>query len=137
RARENRMRRQASLKLLAGDGAVLPFGDNTLHGITSFFALHHVDGPERLLMEADRVLAHDGALLIMDFRRDMSRLLFRMLDASWQCAFFFSAGRYGFRDSVQSAWRPEEIKSLLARNHLGRFQVHANAVELWITGPAS
>ncbi|MCP4666884.1 MAG: class I SAM-dependent methyltransferase, partial [Deltaproteobacteria bacterium] len=46
RARENRMRRQASLKLLAGDGAVLPFGDNTLHGITSFFALHHVDGPE-------------------------------------------------------------------------------------------
>ena len=134
RAKENRTRRQASLKLLAGDGEILPFGDKTLDVITSFFALHHMDEPERLLKEVDRVLASDGELLIMDFRRDMSRPLFRMLDASWQFAFFFSAGRYGFRDSVRSAWQPREIKSILEQNDLGRFQVRANAVELWITG---
>ncbi len=133
RAKENRIRRQASLKLLAGDGEILPLGDNTLHVITSFFALHHMDEPERLLKEVDRVLTSDGDLLIIDFRRDMSGPLFHVLDASWQFAFFLSAGRYGFRDSVRSAWQPDEIKSILARNNLFRFQVHANAVELWST----
>jgi demethylmenaquinone methyltransferase/2-methoxy-6-polyprenyl-1,4-benzoquinol methylase len=120
--------------LLAGDGEALPFANNTLHVITSFFSLHHMDRPERLLKEVDRVLSSDGELLIMDFRRDMPRPLFRILDASWQFAFFFSPGRYGFRDSVQSAWRPGEIKSMLDRHDLGRFQVRSNAMELWITG---
>ena len=109
-AKENRMRRHTSLILLAGDGEVLPFGDNSLHVVTSFFALHHMERPENLLKEVDRVLASDGELLIMDFRRDMPRPIFRMLDASWQFVFFFSAGRYGFRDSVRSAWQPGEIK---------------------------
>jgi ubiquinone/menaquinone biosynthesis C-methylase UbiE len=134
KAKENRRRRQASLRLLAGDGEILPFGDHSFHVITSFFALHHMEAPERLFKEVDRVLASDGVLLIMDFRRDMSPFLFRMLNALWQFAFFFSAGRYGFRDSVRSAWQPREIKRILERNDLGRFQIRANALELWITG---
>jgi ubiquinone/menaquinone biosynthesis C-methylase UbiE len=93
-----------------------------------------MDEPEKLLKEIDRVLASDGALLIIDFRRDMPRVLFRLLDASWQLAFCLSPGRFGFRDSVRSAWLPEEIKGILDRYDLGRFRVRANQLELWITG---
>ena len=123
---------KVSLPLLAGDGEVLPIEADTLDVITSFFALHHMDHPERLLKEADRVLKSDGRLLVIDFRRDMSSGLFRILDALWQIVFFCSAGRFGFRNSVRSAWRPDEIESILNQNNLGRFQVHANRMELWI-----
>jgi ubiquinone/menaquinone biosynthesis C-methylase UbiE len=120
------------LSLVAADGEALPFRDNAIHVITSFFALHHMDRPERLLGEVDRVLRGHGSVLIMDFRRDMSGGLYRLLDLLWQIAFFHSAGRFGFRDSVHSAWRPDEIRGILTRNGLGRFIVHTNGLELWI-----
>ena len=125
-------KRGVPLTLLAGDGEVLPFGAETLDVVTSFFALHHMDQPERFLKEMGRVLKPDGTLLVIDFRRDMPPGLFRILDALWQVVLFCSAGRFGFRDSVRSAWRPDEIESILDRNNLSRFRVHTSRMELWI-----
>ena len=122
------------LDFLAGDGQCLPFESNTLDVITSFFALHHMDHPEKFLLEMDRVLKSNGSLLIIDFRRDMSLGLFRLLDALWQIVFYFSAGRFGFRNSVHSAWHPNEIKSILSQNNISRFRVYTNRFELWIIG---
>lgn len=125
-------RRQVPLILLAGAGEFLPFKAETLDVMTSFFVLHHMDQPERLLKEVDRVLKPDGTVLIIDFRRDMSPGLFRLLDTLWQLVFCRSAGRRGFRDSVRSAWRPDEIETILHENDLGRFRVCANRMELWV-----
>jgi ubiquinone/menaquinone biosynthesis C-methylase UbiE len=132
-ARIHCIKKKVPLELLAGDGEILPFRDDALHGVTSFFALHHMDRPQRLFKEIDRVLAPKGPLLLIDFRRDMSPPLFHVLDASWQLAFLASPGRYGFRNSVRSAWRAGEITEMLKRNEIQRFQVHTNRLELWIT----
>ena len=121
------------IDLLVGNGLCLPFKSGSIDIIISFFALHHMEHPEKLLMEADRVLKPDGRLLIIDFRRDMPRALFILLDTIWQLFFLFSSGRRGFHDSVPSAWRPDEIESILSKNNLSRFRVNTTKTELWIT----
>lgn len=134
KATANRDQMALSVSFLSGDGESLPFCDQSIDVVTSFFALHHMDRPDRFLAEADRVLKPDGRLLIIDFRRDMSRFVFGLLNTVWQLIFFFSSGRFGFRDSVLSAWRPDEIETFFDRNRLNRFDVHTNGVELWIVG---
>ena len=125
-------KKQAPLLLAAGDGQQLPYKDNVFDVIISFFALHHMDRPEDVLREVDRVLRPGGRLLIMDFRRDMARGLFALANSLWQLAFFLSSGRKGFYQSVRSSWQPQEIIDILSKYGLTRFQVHANPMELWI-----
>jgi ubiquinone/menaquinone biosynthesis C-methylase UbiE len=131
-ARRNSKPKGVCFPLLAANGESLPFKEKSMDLITSFFSLHHVDHPGMLLKEADRVLRPDGSLLIMDFRRDMPKLLFYLLNICWQTMFWFSPGRFGFRDSVYSSWQPKEIENILAENRLHRFRVHVNPLELWI-----
>lgn len=116
----------------AADGEFLPFRENSMDVVTSLFSLHHMDRPAMLLREADRVLKPGGQLLIIDFRRDMSKGLFSILNSLWQAFFLFSEGRKGFFDSVRSAWRPEEIEDILKENALSRFSVKWNPMELFI-----
>jgi len=125
-------KKHVQLLLAAGDGQQLPYKDNAFDVIISLFALHHMDRPEDLLHEVDRVLKPGGRLLLMDFRRDMPRGLFMLVNSLWQLVFFFSSGRKGFCLSVRSAWQPNEIADILSRYGLKRFQVHANPMELWI-----
>ncbi len=121
------------LMLSIGDGECLPFGSGKIDGVISLFAMHHMDHPERLLQEIDRVLKPGGPLLIIDFRRDMPGWLFKIVNTLWQAAFLISAGRTGFADSVRSAWRPDEIESILKQTRIDRFKVYTNRMELWVT----
>ena len=120
------------LALSVGDGESLPFGSGKIDGVISLFAMHHMDHPDRLLLEIDRVLKPGGPLLIIDFRRDMPAWLFKTINTLWQAAFLISAGRSGFADSVRSAWRPDEIESILKQTGIDRFKVHTNRMELWV-----
>ena len=128
----HRKRMKVKTVFLSGNGETLPFRDYCLDVVTSFFTLHHMDQPEKFLKEANRVLKPDGRLLIIDFRRDMPRVLYSLLNGMWQLFFFFSSGRFGFRDSAFSAWQPDEIERIIARNDLNRFGVRSNPMELWI-----
>jgi len=121
------------LPVLAGDGQSLPFGTDKADCVICLFAMHHMDHPDRLLSEIDRVLKPGGALLIIDFRRDIKGLLFGIINTAWQAGFFFSAGRRGLGDSVRSAWLPLEIEDILKQGGIGRFNVRTNMLELWIT----
>jgi ubiquinone/menaquinone biosynthesis C-methylase UbiE len=125
-------KKHVPLLFAAGDGQQLPYGDNAFDVIISLFALHHMDRPEDLLREVDRVLKPGGRLLIIDFRRDMAYGLFALANSLWQLFFFLSSGRKGFSQSVRSAWRPDEIANILNSCGIRRFQVHANPMELWI-----
>jgi ubiquinone/menaquinone biosynthesis C-methylase UbiE len=120
------------MPLTAADGESLPFKDNSMDVVASLFSLHHMDHPGRLFREADRVLKPEGSLLIIDFRRDMSKGLFLVLNTFWQTMFFFSAGKTGFRDSVRSAWRPQELENILNENDIHRFVVKSNPMELFV-----
>lgn len=132
-ARSHASKAGLPLALSVGDGECLPFGSGKIDGVISFFAMHHMDHPERLLQEIDRVLKPGGPLLIIDFRRDMPGWLFKIVNTLWQAAFLISAGRTGFTDSVRSAWRPDEIESILKQTRIDRFKVYTNRMELWVT----
>ncbi|MBW1641429.1 MAG: class I SAM-dependent methyltransferase [Deltaproteobacteria bacterium] len=132
KAKENRKILDEKIGLLASDGELLPFRPNSIDVVTSFFVLHHIDSPGRLLNEIDRVLKPNGVFLSIDFRRDMPRLLFHTLNTLWQSVFFFSSGRFGIRDSIRASWSSVEIDSILVQNNLNGFKIHVNPMELWI-----
>ncbi len=121
------------LPLFVGDGESLPFGSGKVDGVVSLFAMHHMDRPERLLQEIDRILKPDGLLLIIDFRRDMSQWLFTLLNTIWRTVFLFSTARKGFGESALSAWTQDEIQSILDKNNIKQFEVRTNKMELWVT----
>jgi len=125
--------RGARLRLLAGDGLHLPFGPAVFDVVVCLFTLHHVDHPEAFLQEACRVLQPSGLLFVLDFRRDMGRLRFRCFDILWRTIFCLSAGRQGFSESVQSAWRPAEIEALTVESRLDTLTVHGTKTELIIS----
>lgn len=132
KAAKNRDCLNRDLDLVAGDGEVLPFGNNTFDVVTSFFAVHHMERPDELLAEVDRVLKNGGVLLLIDFRRDMAGLLFRLIDLCWQVVFFFSAGRYGLRESIRSAYTPAELNRAMREKGNDRFRVYTNPIEIII-----
>jgi ubiquinone/menaquinone biosynthesis C-methylase UbiE len=132
-AKEHATKNELALPLCMGDGESLPFGTGKMDGVISFFAMHHMDHPERLLLEVDRVLKPDGWLLLIDFHRDMSRWLFRFMNGMWQSIFMFSDAKKGFVNSVRSAWRKDEMHDILKKHDLERFKVHTNRLELWVT----
>lgn len=132
-AKAHALKADLRLPLLVGDGESLPFGTGKVDGVISLFAMHHMDRPERLLQEIDRVLKPYGLLLIIDFRRDMSRWLFTLVNSIWRTVFLFSAARKGFAESARSAWTQDEIQSILEKKNISRFKVRTNKMELWVT----
>lgn len=132
-ARHHSRRMAVELPLLCAQGESLPFGDNTLDMAISFFTMHHIDEPGRLLAEVDRVLKPDGKFLLIDFRRDMPAFIYHAMNAFWQLAFLFSPGRRGLMESIDSAWTPAEISESLTANGLSRFRVSQSRTELLIT----
>lgn len=132
-AKDHAVRTGRPLPLCVGDGESLPFGTGKMDGVISLFAMHHMDHPDRFLQEIDRVLKPGGLLLIIDFHRDMSRWLFRLINTMWQTIFMFSAAKKGFSDSSLSAWRKNEIQNILEKYHIERFKVRTNRLELWVT----
>lgn len=121
-----------SVPFFVGDGQCIPVSSSKIDAVISLFAIHHMDQPDHLLAEIDRVLKPKGSLLIIDFRRDMSGWLFGLINTLWRTFFLMSVGRSGFSESVHSAWRPDEIKEFLGQKRLDRFRVHTNRMELWV-----
>ena len=132
KAVENKTILNEKIDLLTGNGECLPFRSKSIDMITSFFALHHIDRPEYLLKEIERVLKPNGVVLCIDFRRDVYKMVYYTLNLFWQTAFFFTKGRFGFQSSVQSAWRSAEIETTLKQHNISGFQTHTNLMELWI-----
>jgi ubiquinone/menaquinone biosynthesis C-methylase UbiE len=128
-----RTRGRGALSLLAADSGRLPLASGSCDAVLSFFALHHMDRAEAVLAEIGRVLKPEGTLLIIDFRRDMPKPLYRILDGAWRTVFAASPSRDGLRRSIASAWRPDEIEAMLERRGLTRFQVTTTRTELCIT----
>jgi ubiquinone/menaquinone biosynthesis C-methylase UbiE len=133
KALNHKERMGSSMPLTAAEGESLPFKNNSIDIVISLFSLHHMDNPGKLFREVDRVLKPEGTLLIIDFRRDMSRALFILLNNLWQVLFYFSAGRRGFYDSARSAWTPTELKLILDESNISRYNVNSNPMELFVT----
>ena len=122
-----------TLPLLCADGTALPFKDNSLDMIMSFFCMHHINDPGFFLQEVDRVLKKDGKLLILDFKRDIPAILEKGMNIFWRVGFIFSSGKNGLKESIDSAWTKGEIEASLQEYGLTRFLVHETRTELLVT----
>lgn len=67
-----------AVRLIEGRLEHLPMGDASFDAVTCFNALHFSAVPEAVLNEFHRVLAPDGRLVIVDWRRDW--LMMPLLD---------------------------------------------------------
>ncbi len=132
-ARHHSERMAVPLRLVSGEGEHLPFADNSLDMVISFFTMHHINNPGALLAEVDRVLKDDGKFLLIDFRRDMPAFIYKIMNGFWQLAFCLSPGRKGLMESIDSAWTAAEITADLAARGLQRFQINETRTELLIT----
>jgi ubiquinone/menaquinone biosynthesis C-methylase UbiE len=132
-ARHHSKRMGVKLPLLCADGTVLPFKDNSLDMMVSFFCMHHINEPGIFLTEIDRVLKEDGKLLILDFKRDIPVFLEKSMNLLWKLGFIFSSGKNGLKESIDSAWTKAEIDKAIYRQNLSRFLVHETRTELLVT----
>ena len=66
-----RERLPASVRLVEGHLERLPMEENSFDAVTCFNALHYSNTPETVLSEFRRVLAPDGRLVVVDWRRDL------------------------------------------------------------------
>jgi ubiquinone/menaquinone biosynthesis C-methylase UbiE len=69
----------SGIKFKIGSADSLPFSDNSIDMVVSSLSLHHWEDPLESLKEINRVLRHNGKLLLFDFRRDARRLFYGLL----------------------------------------------------------
>ncbi len=132
-ARHHARRMATTLPLICADGTLLPFSDQSLDMVLSFFCMHHINEPGFFLQEIDRVLKKDGKVLILDFKRDIPVVLDKGMNLLWKLGFLCSSGKNGLKESIDSAWTRAEIRAVIKERQLNRFLVHETRTELLVT----
>lgn len=110
-------------------GARMPFDDDTFDAVFSNGSLHEWSGVSQTLSEIWRVLKPSGRVFISDLRRDM------IAPVKW---FMWLATkpktiRPGLITSINAAYAPAEVRSLLHDSQFMRFTVSSNLMGLQVT----
>lgn len=113
-----------------GDCNHLPFPDQTFDAVFSNGSLHEWAEPEAAFNEIWRVLKPGGKYFISDLRRDMNIFVLGFLWLGVRPI----AMRPGLLTSVGAAYVPTELRELLAKTHLKKANVSANAIGVEISG---
>jgi len=113
-----------------GNGDKLPFEDETFEAVFTNGSLHEWANPRGVLAETWRVLKPNGRYFISDLRRDMNPLVRAFL---WLGTRPVSI-RPGLVSSIDAAYTPQELASLLDGTPLAGSQVEAHPVGVTISG---
>ncbi len=117
RARARASPHAARLGYVLADATGLPFADASLDAVFSNTILHHIPDPVPFLKEAWRVLKPRGVLLIRDLFRPASQARVEELVALHTPG-ADATQKQLFRQSLQAAFTPQELRVLVARLHL-------------------
>jgi ubiquinone/menaquinone biosynthesis C-methylase UbiE len=113
-ARRNWPSGKYELELVEGDAGQLPFADNSLDFAVSSLSLHHWKQADRVFAEIHRVLKPGGQFLVLDLRRDGSRLFYyalRLVQRFSPAAIRRTNGAVG---SFWASYTPSELKTMLS-----------------------
>lgn len=106
------------VNLREGDGADMPYSDESLNIVVTSLSLHHWTEPLRVLNEIYRVLTPDGLLVLFDMRRDCRRIWHWFLRFATRVIVPKPLRRV--REplgSLLAAYTMDELKELMARSN--------------------
>jgi ubiquinone/menaquinone biosynthesis C-methylase UbiE len=102
--------------LREGDGANMPYSDESIDIVVSSLSLHHWTEPLRVLDEIYRVLTPEGLFVLFDMRRDCRRVWHWFLRFATRFVVPKPLRRVREpRGSLLAAYTSEELKELMAR----------------------
>ena len=115
---------------IQGNGNRLPFEDGAFDAVFTASSLHEWSDPKEIFHEAWRVLKSGGKLLVMDFRRDMFQLI------KWGLWFIAKPKeiRTGLISSINAAYTPDEVRTLIRETGLSSCAVTGNPMGLKVMG---
>ena len=113
-----------------GDAQRMPFPDNHFEAVFTNGSLHEWAHPESIFNEIARVLKPGGKYFISDLNRDMMAPMKWFLWLSVRP----KEMRPGLLTSISAAYTPAEIRELLSRTKLQRWQIKQNILGMVITG---
>lgn len=110
-------------------GARIPFDDNTFDAVFSNGSLHEWSDALRTLAEIWRVLKPGARVFLSDLRRDM------LAPVKWFMLLVTKpkAIRSGLITSINAAYTPAEVRSLLGDSRFTSFSVSSNPMGLQVT----
>jgi len=115
---------------IKSSGTKLPFENELFDAVFTAGSLHEWSQPIETFHEIWRVLKQGGKLFISDFRRDMFLLAKWFL---WLVA-KPKAIRPGMLTSIDAAYTPDEVGSLLRRADLSSWEVSGSLMGLKVSG---
>jgi ubiquinone/menaquinone biosynthesis C-methylase UbiE len=118
------------VQYVKGDAQAMPFDDNFFDGVFTNGSLHEWAQPQKILNEIYRVLKPGGRYFISDLRRDMNMLVEWFMKLVTQPKEI----KLGLITSINAAYTPPEITTLLPETALKRATVDASPMGLVITG---
>lgn len=118
------------VQYVKSSGAELPFENELFDAVFTASSLHEWSQPKQTFHEIWRVLKQGGKLFISDFRRDMFPLL------KW-CLWLVAkpkAIRPGLLTSINAAYTPDEVKTLIRDTELSSCEVVSSPAGVRIVG---
>jgi len=118
------------VEFVKSSGEKIPFDNNMFDAVFTNGSLHEWSEPKKTFEEMWRVLKQGGRIFISDLRRDMSFLIRWFLWINTQPKEI----RPGLLTSINAAYTPDELRTLIMGRKLEHCTVSANPIGLKITG---
>lgn len=110
------------ITFLIGNATSLPFKNNEFGLVISHFMLHHIDHPEELLAEANRVKLKNGTVFIKDLLRQSNLKKNILLYFSKYVLRYNEEQLREYRESMGAGLIPNELKDKLTKSNISKYK---------------
>jgi ubiquinone/menaquinone biosynthesis C-methylase UbiE len=136
-AQANARQASVSVDFRLGNASDMPFADESFNFSICTAAFKNFTQPVRAIAEMQRVLKPGGKALIVDLRRDASRMdVYRLVDEMHLNALNSLFTRWSFRFMLlKNAYTPDEIRKMVAQTPFKHCEIRTDNIgmEIWLS----